>query len=109
MCLIRILSAADHLELDEVKECCYEFLENCMSTDNCITILIIAKQYKNFTLRDKVYKHIIITKTPAFLNLENAELFLIVFHLKMRFYVRDDEVLCRLLLSWTKQDEETKK
>ena len=108
-----ILSAADHLELDEVKEFCFEFLESCMTPDNCITILITAKQYKNFTLRDKVYKHIsdnyeTITKTPAFLNLENDELFFIVFHLKMRFYV-SDEVLCRSLLSWTKQDEETRK
>ena len=71
-----ILSAADHLELDEVKGFCFEFLENCITPDNCIIILITAKQYKNFTLRDKVYKHIsdnykIITKTPAFLNLDN--------------------------------------
>ena len=108
-----ILSAAHHLELNEVKEFCFEFLENCITPDNCITILITAKQYKNFTLRDKVYKHIsdnyeTITKTSAFFNLENAELFFIVFHLKMRFYV-NDEVLCRSLLSWTKQDEETRK
>ena len=108
-----ILSAAHHLELDEVKEFCFEFLKNCMTPDNCITILITAKQYKNFTLRDKVYKHIsdnykTITKTPAFLNLDNEELFFIVYHLKTRFYV-NDEVLCRSLLSWTKQDEETRK
>ena len=108
-----ILSAAHYLELDEVKEFCFKFLENCMTPDNCITILITAKQYKNFTLRDKVYKHIsdnykAITKTPAFLNLERNELFFIVFHLKTRFYV-ENEVLCRSLLSWTKQDEETRK
>ena len=108
-----ILSTAYHLKLDEVKEFCFEFLENCMTPDNCIIILITAKQYKNFVLRDKVYKHIsdnyeIITKTPEFLNLDNEELFFIIFHLKMRFYV-NDEVLCRSLLSWTKQNEETRK
>ena len=108
-----ILSATQHLELDEIKEFCFEFLEKYMTPDNCITILITAKQYKNFTLRDKVYKHIsdnyeTITKTPAFLNLENEELFFIVYHLKTKFYV-NDEVLCRSLLSWTKQDEETRK
>ena len=64
-------------------------------------------------MRDKVYKHIsdnfqTITKTPVFLNLENDELFFIVFHLKTKFYV-NDEVLCQSLLSWTKQDEETRK
>ena len=111
--VLDILSAAHHLELDEVKGFCFEFLENCMTPDNCITILITAKQYKNFTSRDKVYKYIsdnyeIITKTPAFLKLNNNELFFIVFHLKMRFYV-NNEVLCRSLLSWTKQDEETRK
>ena len=111
--VFNILSAAHHLKLDEVKEFCFEFLENCMTSDNCITILITAKQYKNFALRDKVYKHIsdnyeITTKTPAFLNLDNNELFFIVYHLKMRFQV-NDEVLCRSLLSWTKQDEETRK
>ena len=108
-----ILAAAHLLKLDEVKEFCFEFLENCMTSFNCITILISAKQYKNFTLRDKVYKHIsdnyeTITKTPAFFNLKNAELFLIVFHLKTRFYV-SNEVLCQSLLSWTKQDEKTRK
>ena len=108
-----ILAVAHHLELDEVKEYCFELLENCITPDNCITILIIAKQYKNFILRDQVYKHIsdnyeTITKTPAFLNLEYEELFLIVLHLKTRFYV-NDEVLCRSLLSWTKQNEETRK
>ena len=108
-----ILAAADYLELDEVKEFCFEFLENYMTPDNCITILIAAKQYKNFTLRDKVYKHIsdnyeTIAKTPAFLNLENEELFFIVYHLKTKFYVNDAE-LCESLLSWTKQDEKTRK
>ena len=108
-----ILAGAHHLELNEVKEFCFELLENCMTPDNCITILITAKQYKNFTLRDKVYQHIsdnyeIITKTPAFLNLDNEELFFIVYHLKTKFFV-NDEVLCRSLLSWTKQDEETRK
>ena len=111
--VLDILAAAHHLELDEVKEFCFEYLENCMTSDNCITILITAKQYKNFALRDKVYKHIsdnykTRTKTPSFLNLDNEELFFIVYHLKMRFYV-NDEVLCRSLLSWTKQDEETRK
>ena len=108
-----ILAAAHHLELDEVKEFCFEFLESCMTPDNCITILITAKQYKNFKLRDKLYKHIsdnyeTITKTPAFLNLDNKELFFIVYHLKTKFYI-NDEVLCRSLLSWTKQDEEIRK
>ena len=111
--VFHLLTTAHHLKLDEVKEFCFEFLENCMTPYNCITILITAKQYKNFTLRDKVYKHISdnyekITQTTAFLNLENDELFFIVFHLKTRFYVNDEE-LCRSLLSWTKQDEETRK
>ena len=108
-----ILAPAHYLELDEVKQFCFELLENCITPYNCITILITAKQYKNFALRDKVYKHIsdnyqIISQTPAFLNLDNNELFFIVFHLKTRFYV-NDEILCQSLLSWTKQDEETRK
>ena len=109
-----ILSAAHRLELNEVKEFCFEFLENCMTLDNCITILITAKQYdENCTLRDKVYKLIsdnynAITQKPAFLNLDNQELFFIVYHLKTKFYI-NDEVLCQSLLSWTKQDEETRK
>ena len=111
--VFEVLAAAHPLKFDEVKEFCFEFLENCMTPDNCITILIKAKQYKNFTLRDKVYKYIsdnykTIIKTPAFLNLDYNELFFIVYHLKTRFFV-NDEVLCRSLLRWTKQDEETRK
>ena len=108
-----IIAGAHHFELDKVKEFCFEFFESYVTPDNCITILITAKQYKNFTLRDKVYKHIsdnyeTTTKTPAFLNLKSDKLFFIVSHLKTRFYV-NDEVLCQSLLNWTKQDEETRK
>ena len=108
-----ILAAAHHLELDEVKQFCFEFTEKFITPDNCITILNAAKQYKNVTMRDKVYKYITkiyekITRTPAFLNLQNNELFFIIYHLKTRFQV-NDEVLCRSLLNWTKQDEETRK
>ena len=108
-----ILPAAHHLELDEVKQCCFDFLESCMTPDNYITILLTAKQYQNFSLVEKIYKYIsgnyeTIANTPTFLALEYDELFLIVYHLKTIFYV-NDEALCRSLLSWTKQDEETRK
>ena len=108
-----ILAASQLLELDEVKEFCFEFLESCITPVNCISILITAKQYKNFTLRDTVYKHIsenyqAVTNTAAFMALKSEELFFIVFHLKTRFSV-NDEVLCQSLLSWTKQDKETRR
>lgn len=98
--------------MDEVKQFCFEFLQDCITPDNCIAILITAKQYKNFTLRDKVYQHIsdnyqTITQTPAFATLEDDELCFIVYHLKTRFSI-NDEVLCRSLLSWTKHDEENR-
>ena len=108
-----ILSAANYLELNEAKQFCFEFLEKRITTNNCIDILITAKQYDNLDLRDKVYKYIsdnyeAIIQTPAFLDLDQSELFFIVYHLKTKFYV-NDSVLCRSLLSWTKQDEETRK
>ena len=111
--VLDILAAAHYLELDKVKEVCFEVLEGCLTPDNCIIILLTAKQYKNFTLRDKAYKYIsnnygIVTKTPAFLNLDNDELFFIFYHLKTKFYV-NEEALCRSLLSWTKQDEDSRK
>ena len=111
--VFEILSGAHHLELDELKQFCLQFLKNCITLDNCINVLLLAKQHKNFTLREAACKHIndnfkTIIKTPAFLNLENDELFFIVYDLKTKFSV-NDEVLCRSLLSWTKQDEETRK
>ena len=57
------------VELHEVNKFCFKFLENCMTSDNYITIVNTAKQYKKFTLKNKVYKHIsdnyeVMTKTP---------------------------------------------
>ena len=111
--VLDLLSAAHHLKLNEVKEFCFKILENFIKLDNCITILFSAKQYKNSSLTDKVFEYISdnyekLTKTPEFLNLENDDLFYIVFYLKNKLYI-NDEVLCRSLLNWTKQDEETRK
>ena len=112
-CVFHILAAAHHLLLDEVKEFCFEFLESCLTPNNCITILVTAKQYENFILTDQVYKYIsdnyeTIAKTPAFLNLDDEKFFFMVYDLKSKFYVNHD-LLCRSLLSWTKQNEETRK
>ena len=111
--VLNVLAAVDHLEMNEVKRFCFEFLENSITLNNCITILITAKQYQNFELRDKVYKFISenyqsIIQTQAFKFLSYNELFFCVFHLKQKFHIID-AVLCLIIMTWIKYDVEERK
>lgn len=107
-----ILSAAYRLEMEEAQVFCFDFIANCITSDNCIAVLKKAKQCKNFTLVEKVHQHIsdnyqTIIQSPTFLELKNDDLCFMVFQLKTSFQI-NDEMLVRSLLIWTKHDEENR-
>ena len=53
-----LLSAADYLLVDEVKQYCFEFLATILDTKNCFEILSKAQLYENYSLKHSVYAYI---------------------------------------------------
>ena len=48
--VIDLLSAADYLFVDEVKQYCFAFLTSVLNSENCFEILSNARFYKNYPL-----------------------------------------------------------
>ena len=44
--VLKVLAAADYLQLDEVKDFCSEFLQQVITTDSCANILAASKLYR---------------------------------------------------------------
>ena len=51
-----LLAASDYLQVDEVKQFCFDHLHFCVSAENCFEILEIADLYKNSKLLSKTSK-----------------------------------------------------
>ena len=108
-----VVDAADQLELNEIKKFCFEFLTECLTTTNCFAVLTIANRYRNLSLKDQVYRYIssnyqTVTNTKLFQTVSYNELFPLIYQLKQRFYV-NEENLCSSIITWVKYDEEARK
>jgi len=49
--VLDLLSTADYLQIDKVKQFCFEFLQSVLSSDTCFDILTAANQYQNEQLK----------------------------------------------------------
>ena len=107
-----ILSGADYLQLNKVKEFCFEFMENELTCDNYCFILKLADVYNNTSLKQKVYKFFCnnldeILENQSFKNLFKNDLLSCISMLKQP--VIKQSVLCKLIMDWVKHDTETRK
>ena len=53
-----LLSAADYLFMDEVKQYCFKFLASVLNIKNCVYILLKTQLYKNYSLESKACAYI---------------------------------------------------
>ena len=56
--VVKLLQGADYLQLQEVKEFCFEFLVSIIASDNCIELLKLAKLYGDDKLTHQVYRYV---------------------------------------------------
>ena len=56
--VIGLLSAADYLLMDDVKQYCFEFLESNITFDNCFTVFDASILYENKSLQNKICEQI---------------------------------------------------
>ena len=77
--VLDLLSGADYLQLQEVKEFCFEFLRSYINVDNSLGVLKTADLYKNKNLKKEMLQYISINldkvlQTYDFKQLSNEEL-----------------------------------
>ena len=111
--VFEVLQGADLLELNEVKQFCFEFLEQCITPANCFTILIKIENFHHLSLRLKIYKCISnsfyeAVGTKAFKSISYDVIFACIFQMKTEFHAIDNELI-KSIQTWVEHDEENRK
>ena len=107
-----LLSGADYLFMDELKQYCFEFLASVLNTENCFDILSKAQMYNNYSLECNVYAYI----NDNFTNLIEANTLNdlpvkdLISCLKNINRKKISELLVyQTIINWTKYDESSRK
>ena len=109
-----ILAAADFLQLPEIKLFCFEFLKDHISSDSWYAVLSAAKLYRCDQLQKYTYQFIAnhldeITKSDDFKTVTKDDLTSLISNMRENKKAVDESVICKLVIDWTKQDEEERK
>ena len=109
--VIDILAAADFLLLDEVKEFCFEYLRKVISFNNWYAALSASQLYRSDHLQKLIYQFIIdnvndIIQSSDFKSFTKNDMTSLILNLRESKEVVDETILCKLIFSWTKQDED---
>ena len=107
-----LLSAADYLFVDDVKQYCFEFLTSVLNTENCFEILSKAQSYNNYSLECNAYAYIndnfANLMEPNTLNYLSAKN--VISCLKNIDRKKISELLVyQTIINWTKHDESSRK
>ena len=109
-----ILAAADFLQLPEIKLFCFEFLKEHISSGSWYAVLSAAKLYRCDQLQKYTYQFITdhldeITKSDDFKTVAKDDLTSLILNLRKNKKAVNESVVCKLVIDWTKQDEEERK
>ena len=110
--VIDLLSAADYLFVDEVKQYCFAFLASVLNTKNCFEILSKAQLYKNYSLEYSAYAYI----SDNFANIIEANTLNdlpvkdVISCLKnIDRKIISEQLVYQIIINWTKHDESSRK
>ena len=111
--VIDILSAADFLQLTEVKLFCLEFLEDRISLDNWHDVFSAAKAFESYQLLEHSYQFILnhwdeTIQSTVFKIFTTQDIILLILNARESENTIDETALCKFLINWTKQDEEAR-
>ena len=109
-----ILAAADFLQLAEIKLFCFEFLKEHISSDSWYALLSAAKLYRYDQFQKYIYQFITdhldeVTKSDDFRTVAKNDLTSLISSLRENKKTVNENVICKLVIDWTKQDEEERK
>ena len=109
-----ILAAADFFQLTDIKLFCFEFLKERISSDSWYAVLSAAKLYRCDRLQKYTYQFITdhldeIRKSDDFKTVAKDDLTSLISNLKENNKAVNESVICKLVIDWTKRDEEERK
>ena len=107
----QLIAVADFLQMDDVKQFCFEFLEENLTVENCLEMLLFATQYNCPSALKTTYKLIgdnfdQIAQTNNFKDLSKPALECLISELI--FSKVSPSTVCNSILSWTQQKESRK-
>ena len=107
-----LLAAADYLQMDEVKEFCFEFLISILGIDTWYAVFTASKLYQDHHFQRQFYQYLMINLhkvclTDDFKVMPKSDLMYLVGNLD-RNEVKE-ESLCQALVTWTKFDANDRK
>ena len=110
--VLDLLSAADYLFVDEVKQYCFEFLASVLNNENCFEILSKAQLYENYSLESNVYAYISdnfanIIKANSFNDLPVKDLFSCLKNIDRKKI--SELLMYQIIINWIKHDESSRK
>ena len=108
--VMNLIAVADFLQMEDVKQFCFEFLESITTIDNCIEIVKASTMYHNASGLNTTYKFISenfdeFAQTDAFLNLSKDTLMNLIG--KIDFSNIHSSVY-KAIINWTQHDESRK-
>ena len=107
--VLQLLTNADYLQMEEVKEFCADFLESILSPDNCQAILTSANQYQLESLQKPIYEMISL-KFDDFIETNDFKLFtktdLISCLTKLNKDQVDESLVFTAVVTWTNYDKQ---
>ena len=109
--VLHLLSGADYLQLQEVAQFCFGFLQSNITPQNALKILKTAKLYRSDTLQHEVKQYIDsnfneVTKTDEFKALLKQDLISLISNLHQTETTVTS--LYQAVLAWTKHDKSRK-
>ena len=104
-----LLAAADYLQIDDVKDFCFDFLQSIVSPGNSISVLNALNLYGNEVLADQAIQFIcsnleVVSQTNDFKSFPKVEL--ISFLSKLKKEQGKATSIYTALVSWIKHDED---
>ena len=110
--VVGLLAAADYLQVNDVKDFCFEFIESVISVDNCIDILNVANMYGSACLRNKVFDFIVlnfaeVSHSSSLKTLSEDDFTFLASHPNVN--VIDNTLLYTTITEWIKVDKESRK
>ena len=105
------IAVADFLQMEDVKQFCFEFLESIMTIDNCIEIVKIFTMYHNASDLDTTYDFISknfdeLAQTEAIKSLSKDALMTLIG--KINFSKFHSSSVYKAIINWTQHDENRK-
>ena len=110
--VLQLLTNADYLQMEEVKEFCVDFLESILSPENCQAVLTIANQYHLEALQKQIYEMISL-KFDDFIETKDFKVFTKTDLISCLTKLNKDQVnelsVFTAVVTWTNYDKQNRK